>query len=180
MDIHNYTITFKLNTIITNAYNKISKYNPFVFSGLVMKFNAPKVTFIIHKTGNVIMLGKFKNDRRVKYAVKKLENKIRKIYKDAEATDIVLKNVVVGGKKISHKLKPECLKDIFGKYFFYEPELFPGMRIFDEHSNACLTIFQNGKWYITGVTTIKYAEYFIARFETMFSSQNKIDECALN
>ncbi|RWS25717.1 hypothetical protein B4U80_13793 [Leptotrombidium deliense] len=90
---------------------------------------------------------------------------LHKIKIDCFASDIRIKNLVIDGKKLEMNICPYKLKLIFGKNLYYEPELFPAIRIFQQECHSCLTIFQNGKWFITGVTSIKQAHNIINEFK---------------
>ncbi|RWS20655.1 TATA binding protein of transcription factor IID-like protein [Leptotrombidium deliense] len=120
-----------------------------------MKTKAPKATFVLHKTGRVIMLGKFKNDRRLKYAILKLEKMLIKINIKCLIKNIAIKNIVFNGKKFKFKICPYELKKIFNESLFYEPELFPAMHYFHPNTKICVTIHLNG------VTSIKVAQNVI-------------------
>ena len=140
---------------ITNAYNKMCKYNKFKFVGMVMKMRAPKITLIIHRSGKVTILGN--KERKIRYGVKKFVRLITDIGYKPTPTSLKICNFVMCGK-FPFRLNPPDVKLINPTAIQYEPELFPGIHYLVPGTKTCVTMFVNGKFYVTGVRKKKDAQ----------------------
>ena len=126
-----------------------------------MSMRAPKLTFIIHRTGRITVLGG--DVRRVNYGAKKFSKMMEKIGYKPQPTPVDIRNMVFSGQ-FPTKLDPFELKALHPLSIQYEPELFPGIHYLLKDTKTCITMFVNGKFYITGVKTAKDAQELVDSF----------------
>lgn len=121
------------------------------FKAFVYKVQSPKATFNIYENGKVILCG-IKNEQDTSSAIKLLTEKLGK---NNNYTNFKINNKVISGRIGSninlHAIYEILNKKYSSKYFSsYEQEIFPGLIIHHKQSTIRMTMFRNGKYFLTG------------------------------
>lgn len=121
------------------------------FKAIVFKIESPKATFNIYENGKVILCG-IKNDQDIYLAIKLLTEKLEK---SNNYFNLKINNKVLSGQFRSSINLKKIYNTLNGKYFnkyfpSYEQEIFPGLIIHHRNSKIRMTMFRNGKYFLTG------------------------------
>ncbi|KAF4323210.1 hypothetical protein BBO99_00002762 [Phytophthora kernoviae] len=133
----------KLALMVRNA-----DYAPRNFNALVMRFQDPRATVLVYRSGKFVVLGATSvGDARL--AADKLISILKKVSFPSKHTPLSIRNVV-GSTEVCFKVRLEGLARHHSRFCTYEPELFPGLIYRMLHPKCTLLIFISGKLVITG------------------------------
>ncbi|OWZ21965.1 TATA-box-binding protein [Phytophthora megakarya] len=133
----------KLALLVRNA-----DYAPRSFSALVMRFQTPRATVLIYRSGKFVVIGATSVED-AKLAGEKLVSILKKISFPSDSSPFTVRNVV-GTADVCFKIRLEGLARDHLRFTTYEPELFPGLIYRMLRPKCTLLIFISGKIVITG------------------------------
>ncbi|KAG3236620.1 hypothetical protein PI124_g18377 [Phytophthora idaei] len=125
----------KLALLVRNA-----DYAPRGFSAVVMRFQAPRATFVVIGATSVA---------DAKLAAEKLVSILKKMSFPSDCSPFTIRNVV-GAADVCFRIRLEGLARDHLRFSTYEPELFPGLIYRMLRPKSTLLIFISGKIVITG------------------------------
>jgi transcription initiation factor TFIID TATA-box-binding protein len=160
MECKNCVVTFKLNTIIdlTRVARLLPncEYAANGFSALVYRRKGG-CTCLLFANGKVVLSGA-KNEERAKKAGRQFARLLQKLIEPkVQFRDFQVRNLVYRSRfpHVRPRLNMELLDSTKTNfpllYFRYDPELFPGLHIFDKNKKVCILVFSTGSVMITGV-----------------------------
>ncbi|KAL4147572.1 hypothetical protein PRNP1_011328 [Phytophthora ramorum] len=123
-------------------------YAPRSFNALVMRFQAPKATVLIYKSGKFVVIGATSVEN-AKLAADKLISILKKVSFPSDSSPFTVRNVV-GSTDVRFRVRLEGLARDHIRFCTYEPEMFPGLIYRMMHPKCTLLIFISGKIVITG------------------------------
>ncbi|ETI40843.1 hypothetical protein L917_13204 [Phytophthora nicotianae] len=133
----------KLALLVRNA-----DYAPRGFSALVMRFQAPRATVLLYRSGKFVVIGAT-SVADAKLAAEKLISILKKVSFPSDSSPFTIRNVV-GAADICFRIRLEGLARDHLRFSTYEPELFPGLIYRMLRPKCTLLIFISGKIVITG------------------------------
>ncbi len=125
-----------------------AEYNPDQFPGLILRFQRPKISALIFRTGKMVCTGAKSEEelkRAVKYLVKTLNQRGAQIQNDS---DIQVQNIVASGNlhaEVNIEKAALLLENSM-----YEPEQFPGLIYRMNDPKVVILVFSSGKIVCTG------------------------------
>ncbi|TDH71977.1 hypothetical protein CCR75_004878 [Bremia lactucae] len=153
----------KLALLVRNA-----DYAPRGFGALVMRFQTPRATVLLYRSGKFVVIGAT-SVVNAKLAAEKLISILKKVSFPCDSSPFVIRNVV-GSTDVCFKIRLEGLardhvrfstvsgslharlsvRQLTREAFQYEPELFPGLIYRMLRPKCTMLIFISGKLVITG------------------------------
>ncbi|KAF1788956.1 Beta2-adaptin/TBP, C-terminal domain [Phytophthora cactorum] len=134
----------KLALLVRNA-----DYAPRGFSAVVMRFQAPRATVLVYRSGKFVVIGAT-SVADAKLAAEKLVSILKKVSFPSDSSPFTIRNVVGAADvclefvwKVWHEIICDSARQ-------YEPELFPGLIYRMLRPKSTLLIFISGKIVITG------------------------------
>ncbi|EGZ09615.1 hypothetical protein PHYSODRAFT_522103 [Phytophthora sojae] len=133
----------KLALLVRNA-----DYAPRSFSALVMRFQEPRATVLVYRSGKFVVIGATSVDDS-KLAADKLVSIFKKVSFPSDCSPFTVRNVV-GSSDVGFRIRLEGLARDHLRFSTYEPEMFPGLIYRMLRPKCTLLIFISGKIVITG------------------------------
>ncbi|KAG7378526.1 hypothetical protein PHYPSEUDO_009963 [Phytophthora pseudosyringae] len=133
----------KLALLVRNA-----DYAPRGFSALVMRFQAPRATVLVYRSGKFVVIGA-SSVEDAKLAADKLVSILKKVSFPSDSSPFRICNVV-GSTDVCFRVRLEGLARDHVRFCTYEPEMFPGLIYRMLRPKCTLLIFISGKIVITG------------------------------
>ncbi|KAL7684246.1 putative TATA-box binding protein [Plasmopara halstedii] len=133
----------KLALLVRNA-----DYAPRGFNALVMRFQSPRATILLYRSGKFVVVGAT-SVQDANLAAEKLQSVLKKASFPSKCNRFSIRNVV-GSADVCFKVRLEGLARDHLRFSTYEPELFPGLIYRMLHPKCTLLIFISGKIVITG------------------------------
>lgn len=124
------------------------------FSGAICTFNHPSSTVLVFSNGKVISVGN-RNVLDAHASIQRVCKLVQRMPGSGEAniTEFAIQNIVGAGKfkqKIDYiELHRVCKPT----QYWYEPELFPAVRVSLPDHNSVARVFHTGSFFITGPKT---------------------------
>ncbi|KAG6582889.1 TATA-box-binding protein [Phytophthora cinnamomi] len=123
-------------------------YAPRSFNALVMRFQAPRATVLVYRSGKFVVIGAT-SVGDAKLAADKLISIFKKVSFPSDCSPFVIRNVV-GSSDVGFRIRLEGLARDHLRFTTYEPEMFPGLIYRMLRPKCTLLIFISGKIVITG------------------------------
>ncbi|KAL3672654.1 hypothetical protein V7S43_001949 [Phytophthora oleae] len=136
----------KLALLVRNA-----DYAPRGFSALVMRFQTPRATVLLYRSGKFVVLGAASVED-AKLAADKLVSILKKVNFPSDSSPFIIRNVV-GSTDVCFRIRLEGLARDHLRFSTYEPEMFPGLIYRMLRPKCTMLIFISGKIVITGCKT---------------------------
>jgi transcription initiation factor TFIID TATA-box-binding protein len=133
-----------LKKIAAQCSDKV-KYKPGKFPGLSLKFQHPKATILLFRSGKMVCIG-VKNEDDVRESFRKILE-ICQIHVDF--IDFKIHNYV-GSNSIGYCIDLRKFYEKFKSLCLYEPEIFPGLTYKMVNQKITVILFSSGKFIITG------------------------------
>jgi transcription initiation factor TFIID TATA-box-binding protein len=155
--------------ILTEKYQEV-EYNVNNFPGVKIRFtNKPKCTALLYENGEMIITG-LKKTEFVPLIIKKVVTSLKaNNIPVPEKPTYRIVNMAVSGhlkKRIDLDLASVVLERTI-----YEPEVFPGMVLRMDEPHRCVFLcFSNGKFVVTGLTTIEQIKESVVRLGNLIKS----------
>ncbi|GLE07209.1 hypothetical protein PINS_up017206 [Pythium insidiosum] len=131
-------------------------YRPRGFGALVLRFQEPRASMLIYKSGKFVVVGA-KTPTDAHTTVDKFVSVLQKIDFPHDLASFTIANVICS-IDLRFRLRLEGLAHDHRRFCTYEPELFPGLIYRYLRSNVTLLVFVSGKVVITGSKSIEQAE----------------------
>ncbi|CAH0491867.1 unnamed protein product [Peronospora farinosa] len=126
-------------------------YSPRGFNALVMRFQAPRATVLVYRSGKYVVIGATSVEG-ARLAADKLISILKKVSFPSDSNPFTIRNVV-GSTDVCFKIRLEGLARDHFRFSTYEPEMFPGLIYRMLRPKCTLLIFISGKLVITGCET---------------------------
>ena len=164
--IANINTSFELNSKIDFEIlkNKVSCYQvKKKFFAMIYKIASPKATLNIYESGKIVMSG-LKEIEDCEIAAKKFADILSEPNKLISVCKLCITNMVYSGFFGRNVNLIDFVNEINRAYKHggdlsasYEPELFSGVRCSKRSTKQRITIFRNGRFFITGVKNEEHA-----------------------
>ncbi|TMW67601.1 hypothetical protein Poli38472_011221 [Pythium oligandrum] len=123
-------------------------YKPRGFGALVLRFQDPRASIMVYKSGKFVVVGTTHPDE-AKVALDKFLSILQKISFPHELGSFTIANVV-GSLDVKFRIRLEGLASGHIRFSTYEPELFPGLIYRMLRPKCTLLVFVSGKIVVTG------------------------------
>ncbi|CAI5745911.1 unnamed protein product [Peronospora destructor] len=123
-------------------------YSPRGFNALVMRFQVPRATVLVYRSGKYVVIGATSVEG-ARLAAAKLISILKKVSFPSDSSPFTIRNVV-GSTDVCFKIRLEGLARDHLRFSTYEPEMFPGLIYRMLRPKCTLLIFISGKLVITG------------------------------
>ncbi len=151
----------KLDMALSDA-----KYQPDVFPGLVIQSKQPKATFLLFRTGKVVITGT-KTRKDIQQAAEQLLDTVREAGGNViDDTEVMVRNIVASGD-LGGSLNLTAAAMAMGlENVEYEPEIFPGL-VYRGSSEAgvVMLLFSSGRVVCTGARKTDQASQAIIHLQ---------------